>query len=537
MLFRAIKFISNSFLSENLKPPNIRKLDLSLDPNKKEERDNQARAAIRHYDENFGKIDLERSYPALFELLWYGQMPCTDVRGITSEVKDELSFLKKCYWKGMEIACNSIFQKRPTDKGLCCSFNMEKAENILKDSKYREAVILRQMEDTNNGFEVGEKPNWYIENDEPTPEAGRKKGLTLIVDGHSDRLSAATVSDNFRGFPIVVDDNDKFPMVALSELIARPGFESNIKVNAFHLDALDETRKYGPDKRKCYFPDEYQLKMHKYYSQTNCVFECELEFASKCLTTCNEFGKECNCKNLHFQNEYVNGSNLCVPWFYPSHGIQSTKICNPWNTQKFREILSKQIPIGQCKYCLPDCTTTIYDTSVSYAELRKCDRTTIGSTSILCDLVNGVINPAPWVHNAQKEYEIANQSVPWYLETSSNGGYRSRFTDKRNNLKARDTADGLIFTSVLKDAPTYDAFEKDIGIINIFFKEKKIMKYETANRMSFFDFLSQIGGSLGLVMGISIISIVEIIYWFTFRLLSNLGKIHFPPFNNSLKNA
>ena len=113
-------------VSDNLKPRNIQKLDLSLDPNKKEERENQTRNAIRRYDEDFGLIDLEKSYHSLFELLWYGQMPCTDVRGITSEMKDELSFLKKCYWKGTEIDCNSIFQKRPTDKGLCCSFNMEK---------------------------------------------------------------------------------------------------------------------------------------------------------------------------------------------------------------------------------------------------------------------------------------------------------------------------------------------------------------------------------------------------------------------------
>ena len=30
------------------------------------------------------KIDLDKSYPALFELLWYSQLPCFDVLNVTS---------------------------------------------------------------------------------------------------------------------------------------------------------------------------------------------------------------------------------------------------------------------------------------------------------------------------------------------------------------------------------------------------------------------------------------------------------------------
>ena len=75
-----------------------------------------------------------------------------------------------------------------------------------------------------------------------------------------------------------------------------------------------------------------------------------------------------------------------------------------------------------------------------------------------------------------------------------------------------------MFPSQLNENPTYDAFKDDIGILNIFFSENKILKYVTKNRMSDLDFLSQIGGSLGLAMGISIISVIEIIYWFAFRI-------------------
>ena len=32
----------------------------------------------------YSKIDLDRSYPSLFELLWYSQLPCFDVLNVTS---------------------------------------------------------------------------------------------------------------------------------------------------------------------------------------------------------------------------------------------------------------------------------------------------------------------------------------------------------------------------------------------------------------------------------------------------------------------
>ena len=166
------------------KPPNIQKLETSLDPNKEEERALRKRQEIHKFEETLGSLDMEKSYEPLFELLWYGQMPCSDVREITSREKDELSFIKRCYWKNKPIRCNSIFQKRPTDRGMCCSFNIEKAESILKEGKYTHSISARQKEEAKNGFEKDERPTWYVDNNEPISESGHGKGLKLIFDGH-----------------------------------------------------------------------------------------------------------------------------------------------------------------------------------------------------------------------------------------------------------------------------------------------------------------------------------------------------------------
>lgn len=160
------KYVSTTKLSStttNLvvdnRPENIKNIDISLDPTKVEEREQKKKESMQNYEETFGSLDTNGSYAAMFELLWYSQMPCFDVKGLTSSSKDELSFLKRCYWKQKRINCATIFQQRPTDRGMCCAFNMEKAEDTFKKSKYTEAISKRQARDAMDSFEVSDPPS------------------------------------------------------------------------------------------------------------------------------------------------------------------------------------------------------------------------------------------------------------------------------------------------------------------------------------------------------------------------------------------
>ena len=504
---------------------NIQKLDTSLDPSKDDERKLLALQAVETYNRRFGNLDTEKSYFSFFELLWYSQMPCVDIKGLTSEFKDELSLIKKCFWREKEISCEAIFQKRPTDRGMCCSFNMKSAEKVFKTSKYKEAISSGQLKDSKNGFDNFRRSERFEIGKELIPEVGIEKGLTLLVDAHSDRIASGSISDNFHGFPILVDDSDKFPYVGRGGKVARPGFQNNIEVKAIRLEALNEIKRHDPVHRKCYFNDEHGLELHQNYSQSNCIFECEMEFAAKCLTTCSNIDDVCNCQNYKEVNEIdLKTANACVPWYYPLKDKVVEKLCNPWNIVKFNEILKKQIPRGLCTKCLPDCSATRYETTISYAELQPCDSTSIGGTSLLCNLLDGAINPSPWISLAQAEYINLNYSVPWYLNTSSissnNGEANKKFSNIRSRIKNENEEE--IFATEVNKNPSYNAYEKDIGIINVYFAHRDALKYETKNRMSFSDFIYQIGGSLGFVMGVSMISIVEIFYWIFVRLI---GKI------------
>ena len=514
--------IADTAGNKTAKPLNLQQLEKSLDPEKEEERRDQKVKSFKTYQERFGSLEYDKIYHAMFELLWYSQLPCYDVRGLTSDLVDELSFVKKCYWKEQPISCAAIFQARPTDKGMCCAFNMEKAENILRQSNYTKAISLRQSYDSKNGFDTNEKPNWFLENDEPIPKAGIKNGLTLLFDIHSNKLSKASVDDNFRGVPVLIDDKDKFPIMETSGTLARPGFDNRITINAFDVLAKDEIKQYAHDKRQCYFPDEYELDMHLKYSKPSCIFECEIEFATKCLSTCKGLNQTCDCSD----EDFINGLHLakgdsCVPWYFPLKDGLVDEFCDPWNDEKFKNILKKKIPRSQCNHCLEDCTSTIYDASVSYSELQKCDSTTVGN--FLCGLTNEQINPAPWISDAINEFIHSNETVPWYLQTNSALHLKKpRFSNIRSRLQEFDPKKDEIFSSKLISNPNYDAFEKDIGMINVFFEKSHIPRYVRVNRMSTFDFVAQIGGSLGLFMGISLISIVEIIYWLLLRCFGKL---------------
>ena len=86
--------------------------------------------------------------------------------------------------------------------------------------------------------------------------------------------------------------------------------------------------------------------------------------------------------------------------------------------------------------------------------------------------------------------------------------------------------------SIQTRAGGYNAFEKDFAIINIFFGDAtamgkefmliwsvinhfpKILEYERSKRMTPIDFVSSLGGLFGLFLGFSLLSFVEILYWF-----------------------
>jgi hypothetical protein len=63
--------------------------------------------------------------------LWHSSLPCFDTVNMTAARNGERAMIKSCTWKGYEVPCSAIFQKTPTDIGLCCAFNAKAADQIF----------------------------------------------------------------------------------------------------------------------------------------------------------------------------------------------------------------------------------------------------------------------------------------------------------------------------------------------------------------------------------------------------------------------
>jgi hypothetical protein len=65
---------------------------------------------------------------------------------------------------------------------------------------------------------------------------------------------------------------------------------------------------------------------------------------------------------------------------------------------------------------------------------------------------------------------------------------------------------------------TYNAYDEDIATMEIFLDTPTILYYNSQHRLNWISFLSSIGGILGLCIGITIVTFVQIL-WMLFKLV------------------
>ena len=69
----------------------------------------------------------------------------------------------------------------------------------------------------------------------------------------------------------------------------------------------------------------------------------------------------------------------------------------------------------------------------------------------------------------------------------------------------------------------YNAYDDDIAILNVYFDTSSVMQFGTQESQGWIDFFSNVGGLLGLCIGLSIVTFIELI-WLCFRLIGNARR-------------
>ena len=214
----------------------------------------------------------------------YTELPCFDLFGFGQNA----GMLKSCIWKGQEFPCKLLFQNVPTDQGMCCSFNMKKAEEMFKESQYQKLIQKMQSEDFKQSIPLN-VDNVDQRDDQWTPEAGRNKGLQLVLDAHAEKVSGGTIHSDFDGFYATVGPKDQYPLTMRKSILIRPGHNNFVSLEATKITSNENLKKIEVDQRNCMFPDEMELYYHKNYSKANCDLEGCMLYAMSQVSTNNFF--------------------------------------------------------------------------------------------------------------------------------------------------------------------------------------------------------------------------------------------------------
>ena len=118
-----------------------------------------------------------------------------------------------------------------------------------------------------------------------------------------------------------------------------------------------------------------------------------------------------------------------------------------------------------------------------------------------------------------EEFEGAKLTVPEYAKSDN----KERFSSMRDSIVNPAIIKDLTLLNYYEENKNYNAFEKDIAIVNFYFDQSSIVQFRRSLRMTMTDYISQMGGLLGLGIGFSFVSAVEIIYWVTIRLFRNIS--------------
>jgi hypothetical protein len=264
------------------------------------------------------RLDMNSAYAAIASTLWNSGMPCSDLDSANNN--NVLSVLKYCQWKGRKIPCSHIFSPYPTDQGMCCTFNIKAAEQVFAGELFSQ--LIENLQNMKGSLEMDPSVISY------STEPGKNNGLLVVLDSHSDMLSASSLDSNTQGFIGLISPTGSFPQINLGGFDIKPGHKNTIAISPTKIMADDQLQNIDAVERNCYFEwENTSLQIFQSYSQSNCIFECHFFFAQD--ITLNKFPQ-------------------CSPWYFPTSEY-SPKMCDPWMARNMSEYMSN-VPKKSCRY-------------------------------------------------------------------------------------------------------------------------------------------------------------------------------------------
>ena len=305
----------------------------------------------------------------------------------------------------------------------------------------------------------------------PSARNGLVNGLQLILDAESyDYASSETGTEGF--FLSMLHQLD-IPIMRNTGINVEVGQTNNIVVVPTLMSTTDGARsRFNPQERQCYFEDEITLKHLPHdnsfrHDISNCLFEATLQ----------KIESECQCIPTYFTDVSE----------FPSCQGQQVSCMNDLKERigEFRAIMDSNTE----KLCLSNCQDQTFSVSLTQASYP---------------------NSHSFVHT--KEYQLIHNKL-----------LRSCLGDRNASLQQ---AYPTLCITLLDITANQQEIEKEvvryakenIAKVNIFFKDPFVKKIVREEKISQIAFVGTVGGLLGLFLGFSFISSLEIFYMIFLRI-------------------
>ena len=370
-------------------------------------------------------------------------------------------FIPLCQYSGepeiMTFRSCNLFTRAYTDKGIGYSFNSEKFTTTFQETTDNVDGHLAMW--FNNKREV-----------EYPKSSGKDFQLRIVIDANIEEVeryekNIDDVDKMPKAFLLTVHDPSSPANLRAEGIEVTPGYETTILITPRLLEtSKDAKTMLNPKERKCKTKQETQgLKLFKTYTQEACLLECHLTEASD----------RCGC----------------TPWTYPH--IPGSLLCDALGIHCFERHLKLLNTQSTCD-CPNDCDSVIYSFFGSAKVLEK---------NLLC-IGEKAIKEADLFYDFYQYDALPKKFLAWYNYIVHKKEHREKELCKKK-LKYR-------------------------AVVNFQLATRAVSRTTQDLRQSFADKLStfgnqlywpavididSLGGTLGLFTGMSILSMVEMIFW------------------------
>ena len=316
---------------------------------------------------------------------------------------------------------------------------------------------------------------------------GEANGLTLMLD--AEVFDVGMSNSPGTGLQIAVFYYLDVPIMSTGGINLDVGTFTKLGVSGKVIETTSEAKRtLTPESRGCFFDDEIRLSdvnsdVGGRYEMTNCLFQAAAD----------QIRERCKCDPAY----WLIAPNMCV-----GSGVACLKEVNT-ELGKWNEVVDTLT--NTTRTCMAACEATSYsDTMVSTSSYPSMGSFMLTRES--CILAKKLVSTC--------EDERHVSLIEWYPNICNQIDYLKKTNGlcvdnewKQESLKNQSDFDFDEFSSTLT------RYAKDnIAFVKLYMREPFAEVLQVSVKTTVLDYISNIGGLMGLCMGFSLVTVAEILY-------------------------